>query len=425
MAEYKRKRRRGLKPAPKINKKRVKREKVFEDIDMTPSSKEKKPTPQKKMRVVRGKKIKMQRRVKATALTVGIIAIAIVICQLLMPAGVLETVSNNLALIGSGSYPISLESSETLNLIPKSSYYYLLTNNSIEAFSSGGKRVFSYEHGFENPVLKASSTRALVFEQNGTRALIFTLKGLKQTIETEQSIKNAAIGADGTYAIVLSSESYAAQVSVYKKNGDLLYEWFSSKDLVNNVALAPTGKKMAVSTITSNVGTYNSKLSVLNFESSSPEYEKIYENTVIYTIDTSFGSGFSVLTANEYNFIKWSNFKISEYKNEYNTSALRVGNNGIAVLYNRENDKTDNRIAIFTKNGKLKREIKFKGLINDFALKNQHIYCVSDTKAYILDNEGGYMRKGECGFGIRRICPLGQNAMAIVTDNQVDKIKLE
>lgn len=431
MAEYKRKRRRGLKPAPKVNKKRIRREKEFEDIKMTPSSKssghskEKNETSQKKMRVLRGKKIKLQRRMKATAFTVGIIAVILAVCQFIMPAGVFETLSNNLALIGSGGYPISLESSETVNLISHSSYYYLLTNNSVEAYSSSGKRIFSYEHGFENPVLKTSSTRALVFEQNGTRGLLFTLKGLKQTLETEQSIKNAAIGDDGSYALVLSSKSYAAQVSVYKKNGDLVYEWFSSKDLVNNVALAPSGKKMAVSTITSNVGTYNSKLSVLNFESSSPEYEKSYEDTVVYAIDSSFASGFSVITANEYNFIKWSNFKISEYKNEYNTQALRVGNNGIAVLYNRENDKTDNRIAIFTKNGKLKREIKFKGLINDFALKNHHIYCVSDTKAYILDNDGEYMRSGECGFGVVRICPLGQNAMAIVTDNQIDKIKLE
>jgi hypothetical protein len=35
------------------------------------------------------------------------------------------------------------------------------------------------------------------------------------------------------------------------------------------------------------------------------------------------------------------------------------------------------------------------------------------------------MRKGECGFGVVRVCPIGQNSMAIFTDNSIDKIKLE
>lgn len=423
MAEYKRKRRSAFKSAPKMSKKRVKRKDEVENIEM--SSTHNKPPVKKDMRVVRGKKFKIQRNNRVLLAALSVIIIVVVICQFIMPAGIVETVSNSLALIGSGGYPLSLEGSDTVNLVSGGSYYYLLSNNSIEGYSSGGKKLFSYTHGFENPVLKTSDTRALVFAQNGNKALIFNLNGLKSSVETKRKIKNAAIGDNGTYAFVTESESYAAQVDVYKKNGELVYEWFSSKDLVNNVAVAPTGKKIAVSTISSNVGTYNSKLSVLSLNSSTPEFEKTYEGTAVFTIDTSFRNGFSVLTANEYNFIRWSNFKTTQYKNEYNTSMFRVGNNGLAVLYNRENDKTDNRFAIFTKNGKLKREIQFKGSITDFAIKNQHIYCTSDTKAYILDNDGSFLRQGECGFGVKRICPLGQSAMAIVTDNTIERIKLE
>ncbi len=422
MAEYKRKRRSVFKAAPKINKKRINNGDQQKDIEMFPSEEHK---PKKNMRVVRGKKLETKRRLKAISLLLAITVAVLLLCEWLMPAGVIETFSNTVATIGSGNYPVALESSNTVNAVSKGSYYYVLTNTNIEAFSSSGKRIFSHSHGFENPVLKTSKTRALVFGQDSDEALIFTLGGLKSTVETKQKIKNAAIGDDGTYALVTSSDNYAAQVSVYKKNGKLIYEWFSSKDLVNNVAVAPSGKKIAVSTINSTVGSYNSKLMVLSVKSSTPEYEKTFENTVVYTLDTSFSGGFSALTANGYCFIKWSNFKINEYTNEYSTAMFRTGNNGMAVVYNRENDKTDNRIAIFTKSGKLKKELNVKGIITDFAFKDGNIYCVSDTTAYILNDDGSAMRSADCGFGVVKICPISQSAAAVITDNAINKIKLE
>lgn len=424
MADYKRKRRSAFSSAPKVKKSRIKgrTDQSRHNIEMAPENDYK---PQKNMRVVKGKRFEAKRRLKVVAVILAIVIATSLLCEWLIPAGIAETVSNSIATIGSGSYPAPLESSNTVNAVSKGSYYYVLTNGRIEAYSGSGKRIFSHSHGFERPVLKTSATRALVFGQDSTQALIFTLNGLKSTVDTKNKIKTAAIGDDGTYALVTAADSYAAQVSVYKKNNKLLYEWFSSKDLVNNVAVAPSGKKVAVSTISSAVGSYNSKLLVLSVKASTPEYEKSYQDTVIYALDTSFRGGFSVITAHKYDFIKWSDFKIKEYKNDYSSAMFRTGNNGMAMVYNRENDKTDNRIAIFSKSGELERELEFKGIITDFAFKDGHVYCLSDTKAYILDDDGTVMRSADCGFGAVKICPISQSAAAVITDNVITKIKLE
>lgn len=423
MPEYRRKHRSRFKSAPKVNKKRIKNNSSFEEIKMTPA--QKKLPSQKSMRVVKGRKVEQQRRVRGFLSFTAVAVTVVIICQLLIPAGLFETVSNTLALLGSGSYPLELESSNTLNTVSKGNYYYVLTDTQINAFSNSGKRVYTYTHGFENPVLKTSKTRALVFEQGGNQALIFNLNNLKSEITTEKEIINAAIGDNGTYALVTDSDNYAAAVSVYKKNGALLYEWFSSENLINNVAVAPTGKKIAVSTFNSQVGQYNSKISVFNFKSATAEFEKTYENTVVYALDTTNASGFSVITSNNYNFISWSKFKVLEYKNEYSTSMFRVSKNGVLTVYNRENDKTDNRIAVFSSKGKLKKELEFKGIITDIALLNGQVYCITDTKAYILDDGGNAVRVSECGFGVVRMAVTGQNAIAAITDNTISKIKLE
>ncbi len=423
MPEYKRKRRGRFSSAPKVNKKRTK--KAEPNFDIAMSSAEKEYKPRKNMRVVKGKKLEARRRFKVWASVIGIVLVVFLVCELLLPAGVFETASNSLKLIGAGSYPIELESNNTSTVVSKGSYYYVLSSNSITAFSNSGKKIFTHNHGFENPILKTSKTRALLFDQGKKEVLIFTLGGLESSKTFKHDIKAAAIGDNGTYAVVTSTENYAAQVSVFKKNNEAVYEWFSSVDLVNNVAVAPTGKKIAVSTISTKVGGYNSKVSVLNFKSATPENEKSFENTVVYSLDTTFSGGFSVITANGYNFFRWSNFKNSEYKNEYNAAMFRAGNNSMAVIFNRENDRTDNRIAIFSSNGKLKKAYEFKGVVTDFAVKNGNIYCVCDTKAFVLNRDGKIIKSAECGFGVVKIVPFGNNIIAAVTDNAISKLKLE
>lgn len=424
MADYKRKRRSKFAFAPKVNKKRINKKAQNNDIEMSPLESEI-IAPKKKMRVVKGKKLEQKERFRVFMSILAVVVLVIGVFQVIMPAGVFETVSNSLALLGRGTYPTPLDSGSTINVVSKGAYYYVLTDTEINAFSNSGKRLFSYAHGFENPVLKTSKTRALVFNQGGKKGLIFTHKGLKKAFEDTQEIVNAAIGDNGTYALVTTSGNYAAAVSVYKKDGSRLYEWFSAKDLVNNVAVSPNGKKIAVATLSSNVGHHNSKISILNLKSATPENQKEFSSTVIYSLDTTSSKGFSLVTSNGYNFISWNRFDILEYKNEYNTSIFRTSNGGVVVVYNRESDRTDNRIAIFSKNGKLKKEMEFKGIITDIALLSGHIYCISDTKAYILGDDGKVVRTAECGFGVVKMAVIGQNAIAAITDNEINKIKFK
>ncbi len=423
MPDYKKKHRSKLSKAPTPKKRNKRVLENTEDIKMSSGAKPQQPS--NEMRVVKGRKLAQQRRSRIILGTVAFLAAVFLLFQLLLPAGIFETVGNLFALIGSGSYPIEFESNDSLNSISRGQYYYLLTDTEIKAFSNAGKEIYSYAHGFENPVLKTSATRALVFEQGGTDAFVFDLNSLKSTVKTKKNIITASISDSGTYALVTHSDNYASAVSVYSKKNKLLYEWYSSDGTVNNVAIAPSGKKIAVSLFTSNVGQYNSKLSVLTFDSATPEFSKTYEGTLIYTLDTFSKRGFSVLTLEGYQFIKWSNYQLKEYSDEYTASMFRASSRGSVVVFNRESDKTDNRIAVFSARGELEYQFKFNGLISDIQLSHGHIYCISDTKIYIFDEQGNVIRSAECGFGAVRIAVIGTNSVAVITDNKIEKIKLE
>lgn len=427
MPNYKKRKHNRILSSPGRPKKtRTPRKEADENIKMTPSGGRKKTVaPQSNMKVVKGKKLEQKRRLKALSIAAAVIIVVVTVFQLVLPAGIIETASNTLSLLGSGSYPIEFESTDTLNAVSVGSYYYVLTNSYVNAFTSSGKELFSHAHGFENPIIKVSSSRAIVFNQGGNSALIFNNSGLKETVTTEKDIITAGISDSGVYALATHSDKYAAAVSVYSKSNKELYEWYSAEETVNNVIISPNGKKIAVSTFNASVGQYKSTLNVLNFKSATPEHTESFDGTLIYNLDSSSRNGFSVITANKVKYIKWSKYKSQEYSNDYNIAFFKASKGGKVAVFNRESDKTDNRIAVFSKSGELKTEFQYKGIISDIQLFGNHIYCMSETDIYLLSSEGKVLRSASCGFGGVRLVVTGTNNVAVITDNEIEKIKLE
>lgn len=429
MPDYKKKRVSRIRSAPKrLKKSRIQKKNsapLTDDIKMRPASRKKQTKTQDGMRVVKGNKLERRRKLKAFAVAAALIAVVLIVLELALPVGIGETLGNAVAVMGSGDYPIELNGTEVLDSVSKGAYYYVLTDNSVSAVSSGGKTIFLKPHGFENPILKTSSTRALVFDQGGDTALIYNLSKLKTTFESKNKIITAAISRCGVFAVVTRSESYASTVSVYDKNSALIYEWYSSSDLVNNVAISPNGKKIAVTTLNSDGGKYKSHLYVLTFDSANPVFSESFEDTVIYGIDSTQRGGFAIVTKNKFEFIKWGKYGRREYTNDYSISMLRAGSGGFAAVFNRENDRTDNRLAVFSTSGELKYEFSYSGVISDIEMSGGHIYCMSDNEVSILNNDGSVLRKADCGYGGVRMSVLGSYSVAVITDSGISKLDLK
>lgn len=396
-----------------------------ENIKMSPAEKYRDNTLNQNMKVVKGKKFEQRRKLKMFSIIAAAILVVLGVTEMALPMGVIEGITHTVSLFGAGSYPINLDSSQTINVVSRGSHCYVLTDTYLYAFSSSGKTLFSYPHGFENPVLKTSATRALLFDQNGTKACIFTVNGLKSELDTEKGILTGSISDSGTYALACRSDKYASAVSVYKRSGKRVYEWYSAQNTVNNVAISPDGKKIAVSAFGTQNGQYKSVLSVLNFKSATAEYTQNYDSSLIYSLDNYHRSSFAVISENSIEFIKWSGYKKQQYQNEYSISMFRPSKSGYVAVFNRKNDKTDNQLAVFSKSGELKYEFSYKGIISDIAMSGGHIYCMSETDIYLLGNDGTILRQASCGFGAVRIYVCSSNAVAAVADNKIEKINLE
>ncbi len=375
-------------------------------------------------RVVKGKKLEQKRRLK-TIFTV-FIALSLVglLLHFILPVGIWENIENGWAMIGSGSYPITLDSTDTISAVPSGHVYYVLTNTRVNAFAKSGKKIFSDPHGFENPVLKISKTRALVFSQSGNRALIYNLRRQICSITTEDSIVTAALSDSGIFVLVTRADTYASSVYVYDKNGNRIYEWNSAADTVNQVEISPNGKKIAIAAFNAASGTYSSKISILNFKSATPEWSETTEGELIYELCGGTG-GFYAVTQNKVRFIHWSKGKKQEYENNYDMTFFRKSSGGAAAVFSRESDRTDNRIVLFSSKGALKAEWNFKGEISDIQVLSGHIYCMSDINVLLFGNDGEVLRQAECGFGAVKMMPLSTDHAAVISDSKIEQVALE
>lgn len=403
-----------------VRKKRVNRENQFE---ITNSNK--KPiVPDQKIRVVRGAKYKQRRKISILLSFVTVIALISLILSAVLPAGLYENIVNATALIGHGNYPIDVTGGSVINIASNRGYYYVLTDVGIAAYSSSGKVVLNEMHGFSNPVLSVSDTRAVVYDQGGNNLYVYNLGGKIFSLETESEIITANISRDGCFAVATHSDSYTSVVNVYSKNFKQIFTWNSAKDIVNNVLVNPSGNRLAVSTFNASAGQYTSKMLILNFESADPLYTLELDNSIALSLINT-GRGISVVTADKYKFVHWSKFSTNEITSSGEINLVRKSAKGLLLVFNRANDRSDNNVILISNKGVKSKEFKINNAITDIQYANGRIYYISDTSVNILDSGGTVLRYGSCDYGTKKIAVISSNAVAAVTDTQILKNNIE
>lgn len=427
MPDYKKKKRGGIFSAPKkVQKQRIHPKETYEKIKMsTADYSDNIEADVRKIRIIEGKKSQGKRRIKIFFPIAAFLLVAVFILQLCLPAGLVNTLHKGVTLLSIGSYPVELSGENTLNTVSRGSYFYVLTDTHIAAYNSSGKEILSYNHCFENPVLKVSAAYSAVYDQGGNEVLIFDIKNLKHSIITEKEVLTVGVSDRGNFAIATRSDNYTAEVTVYSKNAEVIYKWFSAEDIVNNIALSKNGKKMAVTVFNSNEGYYVSKLYVLNFNSATPEYTETYDEELIYSLDSTNQKGFMMILKNKIKYIKWKNYASREYTNEYDIAYFSANNGNFVAVFNRESDRTDNHVVLFKSSGDIISEFDWSGNISNIKVRHGRIYCISERQVYLLSKKGEILRKADLDSDAEFLGFTGTNDVGIVTDDEIIKIILE
>ena len=380
--------------------------------------------PEDDIKVVRGKKYKRKQQTKIFVCVIAFVCLLCIILSTILPGGLYENAINYSSVIGHGSYPTGISGGTVLNTVSCGTYYYVLTDTNITAYANSGKIVFDELHGFSNPIISVSSTRALVYDQGGKSIYIYNLSGKIYTLQTVKEIITASISKNGDFAVATNSDSYASVATVYNNNYKEIFTWNSAKEIITNVLVNPSGNRLAVSTLDVVSGQYSSKVSVFGFDSADPLHTLDLGSSMALAIKNT-GKGISVVCNDKYKFLHWSKFTTNELSVSGEINSFRNSKNGIMLTVNRANDRSDNTVILISKKGEKLSEFKINSSITDIQYNNGRVYSVCDTSVNIYDKNGNILKKGVCDYGTQKFAVIGANSIATVSDTEITKINIQ
>ena len=397
-------------------------EMVSDDIEDS----EKKHKKRSSFRILNGKKqAKKIRRIIILGFIV-VLTLVILSVSLLSPTGVGEMYSNFTATFSLRSnLPVELNGTETYNVSAKSNYFYILSDSDISAISNNGKISFKDNHGFSSPVLSESESRVLIYDQNGTGLRIYNAKGLLYSLECKNIIYSADIARNGAFAVAGKAENFTSMVTVYNKNGEMIYEWYCPEETINCVAVAPNGKSVAVSTVSVSGGEFKSTVYILKFDSADPVFVKHYDGEFIYAIDSVAQKSFTVICENRCDIISWKDYSVTAYESEYDVNFVRASSKYTVIVSCRENNDGNFSFSVYNKKNAMTLTFNFEGHIDDFQIRGNNIFILSGNAVYLINSDGKIAKTGESGFGTVKIVPVSSSSCIAVGHNSATKINLQ
>jgi len=395
--------------------------------DKNDSTKKQKPKKEKQtaFKILSGKK-KTNKIKKIIFVTLSsILCITVLVLTLSTPTGIIESFTNFSAVFSFKSHlPVTLNTSETINIASHGNRIFVLTDNDISCYSKNGKLSFNDAHGFSSPVICKSDARCLVYDQNGYGVKIYNAKRQILSQTCTFNILSADITRSGYYAIATKAEAHTSMVTVYNDKGKNIFEWYCPKETICNVAVSPNGKNVAITTVYVSDGKFNSKLYVIGFDSADPIFTKEYNGEFIYGINSENNKTFAVIGENFCDIISWRKFKVTEFKTDYCVDMVKTTSKYTVIASSRENNDGNTTFTFYNNRGKNITSYTFNGLVNDFAIKGKTVFILSNNSIFSVNEDGKLLKEGNCGFGAVKVCTHTFNKCISVGNNDISVVKL-
>lgn len=161
-----------------------------------------------------------------------------------------------------GGYPIDISGTNTTAIMKVDNYFATVSDSYLTYYDRGGGEANRYPCTYSSALMRTAGQYVLLAEQNGTRLQLSTRSAIQIEMTTETRIINAAVCAQGRFAVLTQSgQGYAVKVTVYDRSGEVVYSR-SRQSLATDVALSPDGKRVALLSAEAKNGIFHSTVDV-------------------------------------------------------------------------------------------------------------------------------------------------------------------
>ena len=288
------------------------------------------------------------------------------------------------------AYPYALSTSSGVSVQPMGDKLSVLTDIDFRVINpSDAKVIYSFTHGFSNPVIKYAGNYFCLIDQGATRLRLD--RGNKNVFETktDKPIICADVAKNGNVVYITRLENGKAQMTVINSTLKKLMNITLNGGYVVSVAIDSSGKKIAYAAVDSKEATFVTTVYTLNLGNSEPKASFDFKDSTLLDLRYSTPSELYYVSTGGVSVIKNQRKLYETFKTgDVNTVCFNYTNdNELVYVYSGYASSNANKLVYINSSGKVKTEIdlkrspKFISATNDICvLYNDKVETYSLTK---------------------------------------------
>ncbi len=222
----------------------------------------------------------------------------------------------------------------------------------VTAMSGSGRQTLSVNVAYADPCVRASDKYCLTFGRGENSFAVYNAFVQVHRETTEFPVYDAAVGDNGSFAIVTRSRDYRSEVVIYDGNMEKLANYHLN-GYVTGIAMNPEGDRLGVVSVESQNNLWVTKVTVIRIEN------RITQESA--TVIGSFGSTcgfvtddrFAVVLSDRLMVFKSDATVTGEAFFEGKTPALAaIGRGSVAILSRAEGDLTGHTLTVYDRNAR-------------------------------------------------------------------------
>ncbi len=303
----------------------------------------------------------------------------------------------------------------------------ILTDNSFIIFNNSGRILRNNKHNFNNPCLKISGLRAIIYDIGGKNLKIENICENTLNLNTDKNIISCNIAENGTYGILTDSQSYLSELKIFNNKNVEKYSYFFSEDYICDFDIDDTGEHGICCGISSGSGNINSFIYLLDFKQENFKYKTKLDDNIVYKIKYLNNSNIIIIGSNYLSILNkdFKSIKKYDFCNKFVKFYDIKKDNGICYFLTSDT-KSGNKYEVHIVNT-LKKETIFnieQDHIKDILYTGNRIFVLSQNKISIYNTEGKPEKNINLTDNLNIIFGNSNSCLYTINKNILKKIKL-
>lgn len=282
------------------------------------------------------------------------------------------------------AYPYQLDSSNNVYIHSVNDKLSVLTNSSLNVLNpTNAKALYSFDHGYANPMVCYAQNYICLFDQGGTRLRLDTNNDNLYESTMQKPILTADVAPNGNVIYAIQSDNAKSELVVNTRSLKNLLDIDINDGYVVSVAIDQSGKKCAYATVNSENAVLKTTVHTLNIDSNNNEdiatfvfegtniLDMKYKSSNLYVIGDN---AVSVISSQKSQKQVFKSGTISVINYAYTAS------DELIVDYTEYDGANENIVAYVRSNGKVKTSIKLDKRIKDVSASSKEIMVLYSDK---------------------------------------------